>query len=335
MTENFITMAHGSGGMAYHELVQEVFVPAFANEILAPLGDAAICPFEGERLAFTTDSFVVQPRFFPGGDIGRLAVCGTVNDLAMSGATPLYLSCGFILQAGLPLYELKQVVNSMAQAAQEAGVTIVTGDTKVVENNGCDGIYINTAGIGIFKRAPLGVSPCQGDVILVSGLLAQHGLAVLAARQNLGFEPPIESDTAPLHDLAALLIKAAPQTSCLRDPTRGGLAATLFEWAEAAQATISIDEASLPLSRPVNAACAILGLDPLYIANEGILTAALPPAQATAALSALKTHPLGLHTAIIGRVEKAREYTPLILQTAAGGERRVDLPQGDLLPRIC
>ena len=333
--EHRITMSHGSGGAAYHELVEEIFVPAFANDMLAPLGDAAVCKLASNRLAFTTDSFVVQPRFFPGGDIGRLAVCGTVNDLAMSGAIPLYLSCGLILRAGLPLAELKQVIASMALAAQEAGVAIVTGDTKVVEQGGCDGIYINTAGIGMFKREPLGTGPKVGDVVLVSGCLAAHGLAVLAARQSLDFEPPLKSDVAPLHNLAASLLEAAPQTNCLRDPTRGGLAATLHEWAISARVTITINEADLPVSKPVEAACAILGLDPLYIANEGVLAAALPPPQAKAALAALRAHPLGAQAALIGRVGEAVEHIPLILNTAAGGQRRLDLPRGDLLPRIC
>jgi len=330
-----ITLAHGSGGTAYRQLVEEVFWPAFANDMLAPLSDAAVCSLSGGRLAFTTDSFVVSPRFFPGGDIGRLAVCGTVNDLAMSGATPAYLSCSLILQAGLPLDELKQVINSMALTAREAGVAIVTGDTKVVEQGGCDGVYINTAGIGLFEREPLGAAPCLGDIILVSGYLARHGLAVLAARQNLGFDPPIESDAAPLHILAASLLKAAPHTSCMRDPTRGGLAATLHEWAVAAHAAISIEEPALPISKPIRAACDILGLDPLYVANEGVLAAAVPPSQAQAALAALRAHPLGAKAAIIGRVGEAVEHTPLILRTAAGGERRISLPQGELLPRIC
>jgi hydrogenase expression/formation protein HypE len=335
MGEETVTMAHGSGGAAYHELVEQVFVPAFANDMLAPLGDAAICGLAGGRLAFTTDSFVVQPRFFPGGDIGRLAVCGTVNDLAMSGASPLYLSCGLILQAGLPLDELKRVVASMAEAAREAGVSIVTGDTKVVEQGGCDGIYINTAGIGRFKREPLGVSPRPGDIIVVSGPLARHGLAVLAARQVLDFDPPIVSDAAPLHELAEILLTAAPHTSCMRDPTRGGLAATLYEWAAAARLTITLEEAALPLSKPVRAACDILGLDALYVANEGVFAAALPPEEAAAALAALRAHPLGAQAAIIGRAGQAVEHIPLIMRTAAGGERRVDLPHGELLPRIC
>ena len=335
MKEESITMAHGFGGVAYHELVEEIFVPAFANDMLAPLGDAAVCKLTGDRLAFTTDSFVVQPRFFPGGDIGRLAVCGTVNDLAMSGAKPLYLSCGMIMQAGFSLSELKRIVASMAAAAGEAGVAIVTGDTKVVEQGSCDGIYINTAGVGMFEHEPLAVCPKAGDVIMVSGLLAAHGLAVLAARQSLDFEPPLKSDAAPLNGLAQSLLKAVPQLSCLRDPTRGGLAATLYEWAIASHSTIIIEEAALPLSKPVSAACALLGLDPLYIANEGVMAAALPSAQAEIALAALRRQPLGAKAAIIGRVGKALPQTPLILHTAAGGKRRIDLPQGDLLPRIC
>jgi len=333
--EDRITLAHGSGGAAYHELVAEVFLPAFTNDMLAPLGDAAICANSGAQLAFTTDSFVVQPRFFPGGDIGRLAVCGTVNDLAVSGATPRYLSVGMILEAGLPVSELRRITASMAAAAREAGVTIVTGDTKVVEKGGCDGIYINTAGVGLFERRPLAACPRAGDMILISGGLAEHGLAVLAARQNLDFTPPLLSDVAPLAELAAALLKAAPHTTCMRDPTRGGLAATLHEWAEAAMSTITVEEAALPLKAPVSAACALLGLDPLYVANEGKLAASVPPAQAQAALQVLQAHPLGRHAAIIGRVEERRPGMPLLLRTAYGGERIVALPRGELLPRIC
>ena len=333
--EEKITMAHGSGGAAYHELVAEVFLPAFANDMLSPLSDAAVCANSGAQLAFTTDSFVVQPRFFPGGDIGRLAVCGTVNDLAVSGATPFYLSVGMILEAGLPLSELRHITASMAAAAREAGVTIVTGDTKVVEKGGCDGIYINTAGVGLFERRPLAACPRAGDMILVSGGLAEHGLAVLAARQGFDFTPPLISDVAPLAGLAAALLAAAPLTTCLRDPTRGGLAATLHEWAEAAQATITVEEDALPLKASISAACALLGLDPLYVANEGKLAAAIPPSQAQAALAALKAHALGRDAAIIGRVGERRPGMPLLLRTAYGGERIVGLPHGELLPRIC
>lgn len=333
--EETITLAHGSGGAAYHQLVEEVFMPAFNNEMLAPLGDAAICANAGTRLAFTTDSFVVQPRFFPGGDIGRLAICGTVNDLAMSGATPRYLSVGMILEAGLPLAELKLITASMAAAAQEAGVAIVTGDTKVVEKGGCDGVYINTAGVGLFEREPLSVCPQVGDMIIVSGGLAEHGLAVLAARQGFDFQPPLQSDVAPLAGLAEALLSAAPTTSCLRDPTRGGVAATLHEWAANAGATIIIEEAALPVKAAVASACALLGLEPLYVANEGKLLAAVPPQQLKAALAALHALPLGADAALIGRVERQQPGMPLLLTTAYGGRRLVDLPRGELLPRIC
>lgn len=333
--EDIITMAHGSGGAAYQRLVTDVFLPAFANNMLSPLGDAAVCAASGTKLAFTTDSFVVRPRFFPGGDIGRLAVCGTVNDIAMSGAAPAYLSVGMILEAGLPIAELRLIVESMALAAREADVAIVTGDTKVVEAGSCDGIFINTAGVGLFTREPLGVCPRLGDMILVSGGLAEHGLAVLAARQGFDFQPPLASDVAPLASLAACLLEAAPQTSCLRDPTRGGVAATMHEWAHSAGFTIIVEEEHLPVKQAVSAACALLGLDPLYVANEGKLLAAVPENQAQAALAALRSHPLGREAAIIGRVGQAQTGMPVLLRTAYGGERLLDIPRGELLPRIC
>ena len=328
-----ITLAHGDGGRLYRELVEQVFLPAFANDTLNELGDSAVCPAWGDRLALTTDSFVVRPRFFPGGDIGHLAVCGTVNDLAVSGATPLYLTCGMILEAGLPLDELRRICASMAAAAADAGVRIVTGDTKVVEKGACDGVFINTAGVGLFKREPLSQKVKPGDAILVSGNVGDHGLAVLAAREGLAFDPPLASDAAPLNGLIDCLLEAAPETRALRDATRGGLAAVVNEWAAASGVTIALEEAAVPVDRQVRAACQLLGLDPLLSANEGKIVAAVPEEKAEAALAALKRHPLGQNAALIGRAEAGR---PLVTLTTTIGARRIlDLPEGEQLPRIC
>ena len=328
-----ITLAHGDGGRLYRELVEQVFLPAFANEALNQLGDSAVCPAYGDRLALTTDSFVVRPRFFPGGDIGHLAVCGTVNDLAVSGATPLYLTCGMILEAGLPLDELRRICASMAAAAADAGVRIVTGDTKVVEKGACDGVFINTAGVGLFRREPLPQKVRPGDAILVSGNVGDHGLAVLAAREGLSFQPPLASDAAPLNGLIDCLLAAVPETHALRDATRGGLAAVVNEWASASGVSITLEEAAVPVDRQVRAACQLLGLDPLLSANEGKVVAAVPEKKAAAALSALRRHPLGQNAVLIGRAESGR---PLVTLTTTIGARRIlDLPEGEQLPRIC
>lgn len=331
-----ILLAHGSGGRLYHQLVEDVFLPHFHNPLLAELGDSAVCPFPGAKLAMTTDSFVVQPLFFPGGNIGELAVCGTVNDLAMSGAKPLYLSVGMIIEAGFPLADLLRIVSAMAQKAKEAGVMIVTGDTKVVEAGACDGIYINTAGVGVveadrdFSRRRIE----EGDMIIVSGTLADHGIAVMAARENLAFDPPIESDAAPLASLAEALLKAAPGTKAMRDPTRGGVATTLNEWAQSSSLGILIKEEAVPVSPAVASACELLGLDPLYVANEGKLLAAVPKQESEAALNALHAHPLGKNAAIIGTV-LGEHQGKVFLTTPYGGSRMVDMLSGDQLPRIC
>jgi len=290
---------------------------------------------EGSRAALTTDSFVVRPRFFPGGDIGRLSVCGTINDLSMSGAVAAYLTVGMILEAGLPLEELGRICRSMAAAAEEAGVYLVTGDTKVVERGAGDGIYINTAGLGLFPagRQPLPQRLAEGDVILLSGTMGDHGLAVMAARENLAFDPPLLSDVAPLNSLVEVLLRAVPDVHALRDPTRGGAAATLNEWAAASGKDILLEEEALPVAPPVRAAAALLGLDPLYVANEGKLLAAVPQAQAENALAALRSHALGRNAAIIGKVGAAGGL--VALRTAYGAERLIDMPEGDLLPRIC
>ncbi|MCR4962690.1 MAG: hydrogenase expression/formation protein HypE, partial [Firmicutes bacterium] len=324
-----------AGGEAYRRLVEEVFLPHFGNPFLNALQDSAVCPAEGEQIAVTTDSFVVKPRFFPGGDIGRLAVCGTVNDLAMSGAIPRYLTVGMIIENGFPLEELERICASAARAAAEAGVTVVTGDTKVVESGGADGIYINTAGVGVFPPdcPPLPGKIREGDCILLSGGLAEHGLAVLAARENLDFDPPLQSDVAPLNHLTAALRRAAPDVRALRDPTRGGAAVTLNEWAADSGLDIVLEEEALPLKPAARAACELLGLDPLTIANEGKFLAALPAGQAEAALAALRPYPLAADAAVIGRVHAGSGQ--VFCQNAFGGRRMVAAPQGEQLPRIC
>lgn len=330
-----VTLAHGSGGRLYHQLVEEVFLPAFDNPLLRELNDSAVCPVAGERIAMTTDSFVVRPRFFPGGDLGRLAVCGTVNDLAVSGAQPLYLTCAMILAAGLPMDELSRLCRSMAAAAAEAGVRIVTGDTKVVEKNACDGVFINTAGVGIFpaQRKPLPQCLAEGDAILVSGSIGDHGMAVMAAREGLDFTPALESDVTPLNSLIDALLAAAPDTRALRDATRGGLAAVVNEWAAASRLDVSLTQDALPVRAPVAAACELLGLDPLHVANEGKFVAAVPQEQAEAALAALRGHALGRDAAVIGRVGAAGGR--VTVDTPYGTQRFVDMPEGELLPRIC
>ena len=331
-----IDMTHGSGGRAMAQLVDELFAPAFRNDYLAQGNDQAILPPPGGRLAIATDSHVISPLFFPGGDIGSLAVHGTVNDLAMGGATPLYLSAGFILEEGLPLADLQRIVHSMAAAARDAGVRIVTGDTKVVERGHGDGVYISTTGIGVVAD---GVQLCgsqarPGDAILVSGTLGEHGMAVMSQRDNLGFASPIVSDSAALHTLAAALMAASPGLRLMRDPTRGGLATTLNEIARQSGVGMQLQEDAIPLQPAVRAACEFLGLDPLYVANEGKLIAVCPAAEADAALAALRAHPLGRHAANIGQVV-ADPHHFVRVRTPFGGERLLDWLAGEMLPRIC
>jgi len=328
-----ITLAHGSGGRDYRELVETIFAPAFQNEFLSPLTDAAILP-AGEKIAMTTDGFVVNPLFFPGGDIGRLAVCGTVNDLAVSGAIPRYLSCAMILEAGLSLETLRRIVASMAQAAKEAGVVIVTGDTKVVEPGGCAGITITTAGVGVFPadKAIPSQQPQIGDVILCSASIASHGMAVMAARHNLAFEPAIESDARPLNHAIRAVLDAGVSVRAMRDPTRGGVAGTLTEWA-GKSLDITLEEEALPVRADVRAACAILGIDPVYVANEGVALFSLPADQAQMALLALKKIDGCEEAAIVGSVAAGRGN--VFAKTRIGTFRRILPPSGELLPRIC
>lgn len=334
-----ITLSHGSGGKSTHNLIEGVFAPAFSNPLLDAMDDAAIFGLNGtgQRLAFTTDTYVVSPLFFPGGDIGKLAVHGTINDLAMAGATPLYLSAGFILEEGFPIAELRRVVESMAKAATEAGVAIVTGDTKVVQRGKADGLFINTAGVGISCTTwLLGQAYIQpGDKVLLSGAVGDHGIAIMLAREALDIEADVQSDTAPLHSLVATLLEVAGQgVHCLKDPTRGGIATSLNEMAITAEVAIGVDEHAVPVHTGVRGACEILGLDALTIANEGKLLAIVAPDKAEAALAAMRSHPLGLEAAIIGAVE-AEPPGMVFLRTDIGGMRVLDMLVGDPLPRIC
>jgi hydrogenase expression/formation protein HypE len=369
-----ILLGHGSGGLLTAELIQRLFVPAFANEVLAALEDQATIRLPGRwvdgaeasdlvsggvvsgeeappvsaqspvtahyspgpRLAFTTDSFVVRPLFFPGGDIGRLAVHGSVNDLAVGGARPLFLSAAFILEEGLPLADLKRIAESMQQACTEAGVALVTGDTKVVDRGKGDGVFITTSAIGIVPEGrSLSIRNARpGDRVLVSGTLGDHGIAIMSVREGLEFETVLESDTAPLSDLVRVLLEACPGIRCMRDPTRGGLSSALNELAAASRVGIELDEASIPLRAEVRGACEMLGLDPLYVANEGKLIAVVPPDDADRALEAVRAHPLGRHAALIGTAV-AEHVGMVILRSLVGGERVVTMISGEQLPRIC
>jgi len=331
-----IQLAHGGGGRLMQELIQDVFVRAFHNPLLAPLHDGATWPVEKGTLAFTTDSYVVRPLFFPGGDIGSLAVNGTINDLAMCGAKPLYLSAGFILEEGLSLDVLQRVVHSMAEAARIAGVPIVTGDTKVVDHGKGDGIFINTSGVGLVPNGVC-VSPTliqPGDEILVNGDLGSHGVAVLSVREGLTFDSSIVSDSAPLHHVVSDLIDSGIDIHCLRDLTRGGLSSVLNELATAAKVGMTVDEAAIPISGPVSGACELLGLDPLYVANEGRFVAMVPESQAEAALTVMRRHGVATNAARIGTVTD-HGIPPVVLRTVLGTQRILDLLSGEQLPRIC
>jgi hydrogenase expression/formation protein HypE len=337
LNDEIITLAHGAGGKASAALVDSVFLDAFANDELGALADAATLVVPGgDRLAFSTDSFVVQPRSFPGGSIGHLAVHGTVNDLAMLGARPQWLSAAFVLEEGFALAELREIVADMAAAAVAAGVAIVAGDTKVVNRGAADGLYITTAGVGVIpegrRLAPDRVQP--GDKVLVSGTIADHGMAVMVARGDLELEADIRSDTAPLGGLVDGLIAAAPNTRWMRDPTRGGVGTVCNELARATDLAVVLDETKLPVAPAVNGACDLLGIDPLYVANEGKLIAVVPPDEADAALASLRAHPLGRDAAVIGEIHADPERI-VVLLTAFGGTRIVDMLVGDPLPRIC
>lgn len=327
-----ITMAHGSGGKATSELISTIFARYFDNPILARMEDAAVVP-GASRIAMTTDSYVVTPLFFAGGDIGKLAVCGTVNDLAMSGATPMYLTCGFILEEGVEFDDLERIVFSMAQTAKDAGVLIVAGDTKVIEGRG--GLYINTSGVGFLPEVDFAVSStfCDtGDVILLSGTLGDHHAAILSARMEI--ENTINSDCAPLDRMVAGLLASGVRVKAMRDVTRGGLATILHEFAVASQKCIMIEEESIPVTEQVQGFCGILGLDPLYMGNEGKMVAVVPGEDAEKALAALRASPYGQDAAIIGQVNNGEEGT-LLLHTRTGGTRMLTELYGEGLPRIC
>jgi len=353
VADDRIVLAHGGGGRLTHQLIEKIFIPAFSNDALEQRHDGAVLPINGSRLAFTTDSFVVRPLIFPGGNIGDLAVNGTVNDLAMCGARPLYLSSGFILEEGLPMETLRTVVASMQRAAAAAGVKLVTGDTKVVDKGKGDGIFINTSGIGVIEefprlatsarreaphsdsRTPIGPASVQpGDVVIVSGDLGRHGVAILSVREGLEFESPILSDCANVWPGVEALLNAEIEVHCLRDLTRGGLATTLNEIASDRNVCIKLEEALIPVDEVVQGACEILGLDPLYVANEGRFAAIVPAAQADAALEIMKNVTVSEGSVLVGKVEE----TPggiVVLQSRIGGNRVVDMLSGEQLPRIC
>ena len=338
VADDRIVLAHGGGGRLTHQLIEKIFLPAFSNAMLEQRHDGAVLHLNGSRLAFTTDSFVVRPLIFPGGDIGDLAVNGTVNDLAMCGARPLYLSSGFILEEGLEMETLRTVVTSMQEAAAIAGVQLVTGDTKVVDKGKGDGIFVNTSGIGVIETnvtttiGPAAVQP--GDAVIVSGDLGRHGVAILSVREGLEFESPIVSDTASVWPSVDALLNAGIEIHCLRDLTRGGLATTLNEIASDRNICIKLEEILIPVEETVQSACEILGLDPLYVANEGRFAVFVPAAQVDAALEIMKKVPVSQGSVRVGKVEETPGRT-VILQSRIGGNRVVDMLSGEQLPRIC
>lgn len=332
----YITMAHGAGGKASHELMEKIILPELSNPLLDQLHDGAIFPVNGGKMAFTTDSYVVRPRFFPGGNIGKLAVCGTVNDLAMSGAVPKYLSLGLILEEGLPVSELKEILQTIKLAAAEAGVQVVTGDTKVVEKGAADGIFINTAGVGEIipgvDISPKNIKP--GMKVIVSGFIGDHAATVMGARHGLTLPETIKSDCAPLCHLTRKMLEICQEIAVLRDPTRGGVAATLNELAEQANVGILLNEESIPVRPEVAGVCEILGFDPLYLANEGKLLAVVPGDWADEIVAAMREMKYGENACIIGEVT-ADGAGQVGMETAIGGIRLVDMPMGNLVPRIC
>ncbi len=336
-----VLLGHGSGGTMMKRIIDEVFFAAYAGEELMRGDDAAALPGpkEGERLAFSTDSFVVTPHFFPGGNIGKLAICGTVNDVATSGAVPKYLSCGFVLEEGYPIEDLKKICQTMAETAKEAGVHLVTGDTKVVNRGHGDGVFINTSGVGFIPEGvDLSGAHCKpGDKILVTGTLGDHGITIMSCRESLSFAAPVESDAAPLNHLIAEVLAAAPDTRCFRDPTRGGLASTLNELAEQSQVDMLVKEADVPVKDAVLGACDMLGYDVMQVANEGKMVCVVPADQAEAALAAMHANKYGVDAAIVGEVaEMVPERGPKVyLETPLGSKRILDMLVGEQLPRIC
>ncbi|NLI81572.1 MAG: hydrogenase expression/formation protein HypE [Deltaproteobacteria bacterium] len=336
MKQRTVQLDQGSGGRATHELVKGLFVEAFRNEFLLEMNDSALVQLNGGRIAMSTDSYVVDPVIFPGGNIGSLAVHGTVNDLAMRGARPLYLTAGFILEEGLSLETLEQVVRAMGEAARESGVLIVAGDTKVVPRGKADKLFINTAGVGVVPPGihVAGQNARPGDAVLINGTIGDHGMAVLCKREGLAFENEIRSDSAPLHDLVRQMLEVCPRIHVLRDPTRGGVATTLNEIAQQSSVGIRLLEEALPIGEDVAGACELLGLDPLYVANEGKLLACVPADEAEELLQVMRRHPLGAKSRRIGEVT-VEEPGRVFLKTRIGGHRLVDMLRGEQLPRIC
>lgn len=331
-----IRLGHGSGGQMSQDLFQQVFQPGFSNAYLNQVHDGAILELSGHKLAFSTDTFVVNPLFFPGGTIGDLAVNGTVNDVAMCGADPLYLSAGFILEEGFPLDDLRKIVEAMKNAAAHAGVMLVTGDTKVVERGSADGVFINTSGIGLV-REQIDISPTRaenGDVILLNGRIGDHGIAVMTKREGLAFESTVKSDCAALNRMIGAVLDVVPDVHVLRDPTRGGIGATLNEIALSAQAGIQLQESSIPIDEQVVAVSSLLGLDPLYIANEGKVLVIVPESSAQQALDVMRGFPEGRDSAAIGRVVDKHKGR-VVMETKIGTRRIIDMPSGEQLPRIC
>lgn len=335
-----ILLGHGGGGLLTKELIESVILPILDNPLLHPMDDAAVLTIPGAEpggdLAFTTDSYVVSPLFFPGGDIGKLSVCGTVNDLAVKGAEPLWMSLGLVLEEGLPVTDLERVIRSVGSAAREAGVQIVTGDTKVVEKGRCDGLYINTAGIGrIVAPVPLGANKIRpGDAIVVNGFLGDHGMAVMARRSGITFSPELVSDCAPLWDLVAAVLSKGVEIHAMRDLTRGGLAGALCDLAEASALGMRVWESELPIRAAVRGACDLLGFEAMTVANEGKLVLFCPAREVPDVLAVMRAHPLGGSAAVIGEVT-AEAAGQALLATRIGGERIIDMPPGETLPRIC
>ena len=337
MKHEHILLAHGGGGLLTSELIQEIFLPAFANPLLAPLGDGALMQIGQEKLCFTTDSYVVHPLFFPGGNIGSLAVHGTVNDVSMCGGTPLYLSAGFILEEGFPLASLREIIQAMAEAARQAQVHIVTGDTKVVPRGAADGLFINTAGVGVIRYPTLiaTASIQPGDVIILNGSIGDHGAALVNAREGFGFAGGLQSDSAPLNHLVAAVLAAIDSVHAMRDCTRGGLGTILAEMAEQSGMVMEIDETRIPVREAVRGFCEVLGFDPLYLANEGKMVLFCAEKDAEKALDAMRGAPHGADAAIIGRVRQSAARGRVIMSNAIGGLREITPPAYELLPRIC
>ena len=337
MKYDHILLAHGGGGLLTSELIREVFLPSFSNPLLAPLEDGAVLEIGQEKLCFTTDSYVVHPLFFPGGNIGSLAVHGTVNDLSMCGGTPLYLSAGFILEEGFPLADLQKIIHSMAEAAREAQVRIVTGDTKVVPRGAADGLFINTAGVGVIRYPfPLSTASIKpGDVIILNGTIGDHEAALVNEREHFGFSSDLHSDSAPLNHLVAAVLSAADSVHAMRDCTRGGLGTILAEMAEQSGMIMEIDETMIPLRETVRGFCEVLGLDPLFLANEGKMVLFCAEEDGPKVLEAMQANHHGTDAAIIGRVREASSRGRVIMSNAMGGLREITLPAHELLPRIC